>query len=93
MCIVSIFVNCIERIVSVLSMVAVFLSIHLSRRTCYNKIVEKRTASPKERKVFMKKFYESATADVIEISYLDILTMSGQDVSSAPDDEDLLDPI
>lgn len=41
----------------------------------------------------MKKHYESATADVIEISYLDILTTSGQDVSSAPTDEDLLDPI
>ena len=41
----------------------------------------------------MKKFYESAIADVIEISVVDILTTSGPDVSSAPPDEDLLDPI
>lgn len=48
---------------------------------------------PTRKEVFMKKTYESAKADVIELSFIDILTTSDPGVSSAPPDDDLLDPI
>lgn len=41
----------------------------------------------------MKKTYEIVKADVVEVLYIDILTTSDQEVSSAPEDDDLLDPI